>query len=129
MGINRAVTSHGQTLDKKLNLFHLIAFGLNYMMPFAPAIIFGAVAKASGTTVALPYLLAMIIMSLTAFSYIHMVKRNSVAGSLYSYVESILGKRVGFLAGWILFLDYILIPTVGHIKLAIDRFLSNYLVF
>ena len=74
--INRVVTTHKQGLDKKLNLFHLIAFGLNYMMPFAPAIIFGIVAKQSGTTVALPYLLAVVIMSFTAFSYIYMVKRN-----------------------------------------------------
>lgn len=110
MGINRAVTLYKQELAKKLNLFHLITFGLNYMIPFAPAIIFGIIAKTSGTTVSLPYLFAMIIMSLTAFSYVYMVKRNPVASSLYSY-ESIFGKRLGFLDGWILFLDYILTPV------------------
>ncbi|AJI45743.1 putative membrane protein [Francisella tularensis subsp. novicida] len=73
MGINRAVTPYKQELAKKLNLFHLIAFGLNYMIPFAPAIIFGIIAKTSGTTVSLPYLFAMVIMSLTAFSYVRLL--------------------------------------------------------
>ncbi|MBK2357226.1 amino acid permease [Francisella hispaniensis] len=125
MGINRAVTPYKQELAKKLNLFHLIAFGLNYMIPFAPAIIFGIIAKTSGTTVSLPYLFAMIIMSFTAFSYVYMVKRNPVAGSLYSYVESIFGKRLGFLAGWILFLDYILIPTV--VAMSATIYLQHYI--
>ncbi|EDZ90757.1 membrane protein, putative [Francisella tularensis subsp. novicida FTG] len=125
MVINRAVTPYKQELAKKLNLFHLIAFGLNYMIPFAPAIIFGIIAKTSGTTVSLPYLFAMIIMSLTAFSYVYMVKRNPVAGSLYSYVESIFGTRLGFLAGWILFLDYILVPTV--VAMSATIYLQHYI--
>ncbi|ABK90388.1 APC family permease [Francisella tularensis subsp. novicida] len=125
MGINRAVTPYKQELAKKLNLFHLIAFGLNYMIPFASAIIFGIIAKTSGTTVSLPYLFAMIIISFTAFSYVYMVKRNPVAGSLYSYVESIFGKRLGFLAGWILFLDYILIPTV--VAMSATIYLQHYI--
>ncbi|APA83692.1 Amino acid permease [Francisella tularensis subsp. novicida PA10-7858] len=125
MGINRAVTPYKQELAKKLNLFHLIAFGLNYMIPFAPAIIFGIIAKTSGTTVSLPYLFAMIIMSLTAFSYVYMVKRNPVAGSLHSYVESIFGTRLGFLAGWILFLDYILVPTV--VAMSATIYLQHYI--
>jgi hypothetical protein len=46
-----------QTLDRSLNIWHLTAFGLNYMIPLAPAIVFGILAAASGTTVILPYFL------------------------------------------------------------------------
>jgi amino acid transporter/GNAT superfamily N-acetyltransferase len=124
VGINRAVTPYKQELARKLNIFQLTAFGMNYIMPFAPAIIFGIIAKQTGTTVALPYLLALIVMSFTANSYVYMVKRNPVAGSLYSYVESILGRKIGFLAGWILFLDYILVPTV--VAISATLYLRHY---
>ena len=39
-----------------MNVWQLTAFGLNYMVPIAPAIIFGILLKLSGGTVALPYL-------------------------------------------------------------------------
>ena len=112
MSINRACTAYEQELSRDLNIWHLTAFGMNYILPFSPAIILGILAKESGKTVALPYLLACVVMLFTANSYIYMVKRNPVAGSLYSYVDSLLGRKIGFLAGWILFLDYILVPTV-----------------
>ncbi|MCF6766322.1 amino acid permease [Thiotrichales bacterium 19S3-7] len=124
MSINRSVTPYKEVLARKLNIFHLTAFGMNYIMPFAPAIIFGIIAEETGTTVALPYFLALIVMSFTANSYIYMVKRNPVAGSLYSYVESIFGRRAGFIAGWILFLDYILIPTV--VAISATLYLQHY---
>ncbi|MDE4955465.1 amino acid permease, partial [Francisella tularensis subsp. holarctica] len=43
----------------------------------------------------------------------------------YSYVESIFGKRLGFLAGWILFLDYILVPTV--VAMSATIYLQHYI--
>ena len=85
--------------------------GMNFISPFSIVIIFGLVAKQSGKTVALPVLLAFVVMLFIANSYIYMVKRNPVAGSLYSYVDALLGRRVGFMSGWILFLDYILGPV------------------
>ena len=63
-----------QELDRSMNVWQLTAFGLNYMVPIAPAIIFGILLKLSGGTVALPYLLAGVAMLFTAFSYAVMVR-------------------------------------------------------
>jgi putrescine importer len=103
---------YNQQLHRSLNLWHLTAFGLNYMIPIAPAIIFGFILTTSGGTVVLPYLLAFVGMSFTAMSYAVLIRKFPVAGSLYSYVARGLNPHIGFLAGWVLLLDYILIPTV-----------------
>lgn len=101
-----------QELDRTMNVWQLTAFGLNYMVPIAPAIIFGLLLQISGGTVALPYLLAGAAMLLTALSYSIMVRNFPLAGSVYSYVGRGLNPYLGFIAGWVLTLDYILIPTV-----------------
>ena len=46
-----------QELKRSLNVWELTAFGVNYMIPIAPAIIFGFLLQTSGGTVSLPYLL------------------------------------------------------------------------
>ncbi|WKB35338.1 hypothetical protein QS257_17340 [Terrilactibacillus sp. S3-3] len=46
-----------QELDRTMNVWQLTAFGLNYMVPIAPAIIFGILLQMSVGTVALPFCL------------------------------------------------------------------------
>lgn len=101
-----------QELDRSMNVWQLTAFGLNYMVPIAPAIIFGSLLSISGGTVALPYLFAGIAMLLTGFSYSTMVKNFPLAGSVYNYVGRGWNVHLGFISGWVLTLDYVLIPTV-----------------
>jgi putrescine importer len=108
-----------QELDRSLGVWELTAFGLNYMIPIAPAIIFGFILKSSGGSVALPYLLALFGMSFTALSYAILLHQFPIAGSLYSYVSRSISKRVGFVAGWVLLLDYLLIPTVTAMSASI----------
>lgn len=117
----KELTSFGyhQQLKRSLTAWQLTAFGLNYMIPISPAVIFGFILQLSGGSVALPYLLAGIGMSFTAMSYGVLVKEFPIAGSLYSYVSRGLNPHIGFLAGWILLLDYLLIPTVTSMSSAI----------
>ena len=108
-----------QELKRSLSVWELTAFGLNYMIPIAPAIIFGFVLTTSGGTVALPYLIAGVAMFFTALSYGAMVQNFPLAGSIYNYVSRGWNPHIGFLAGWILILDYILIPTVTAMSASI----------
>ena len=108
-----------QELKRSLSVWELTAFGINYMIPIAPAIIFGFVLQISGGTVALPYALAGIAMLFTAFSYSVMVKNFPLAGSIYNYVGRGINPHIGFIAGWTLILDYILIPTVTAMSASI----------
>ncbi|RYL92508.1 APC family permease [Sporolactobacillus sp. THM7-4] len=101
-----------QELNRTMNVWQLTAFGLNYMVPIAPATIFGILLQISGGTVALPFLVAGIAMLLTGLSYSLMVKNFPLAGSVYNYVGRGWNIHLGFITGCVLTLDYILIPTV-----------------
>ena len=107
-----------QELDGSMNVLQLTAFGLNYMLPLAPAVIFGVLLSTSGGTVALPFLFAGIAMLLTGASYSVMVRNFPLAGSVYSYVGRGWNPHFGFLAGWVITLDYVLIPTITSVSAA-----------
>lgn len=100
-------------LSRHLGLFSLIAYGINYMIPLAPAIIFGFILKESGGTVALPYLIALVGMIFTALCYCFFIQKAPYAGSVFSYTSyAFNSKFIGGITGWNILLDYILVPAV-----------------
>jgi amino acid transporter len=99
-----------QELKRTMSLADVVIFGLIFMAPFGPTGVFGAVFNASHGMVALVYLVAGIAMFFSALSYKEMAKEYPVAGSVYSYVRLGTNRFVGFLAGWAILLDYLLLP-------------------
>jgi amino acid transporter len=81
-------------------------------MPIAPVPLFGIVQKLSLGHAVSTILLAMVAMILTAFSYGRMAALYPSAGSAYTYVGRGLNAHLGFLAGWAMFLDYLLVPMI-----------------
>ena len=81
-------------------------------MPIAPIPLFGVAQKLSDGHAVTTILLAMVAMVLTAFSYGRMAAIYPAAGSAYTYVGRGLNAHLGFLAGWVMFLDYLLIPLI-----------------
>ena len=110
---------YSQQLKRSLGLIQLTAFGLNYMIPLSPAIFFGFVLAVSGGSVALPFTIGGIAIFFTAMSYAVMVQHFPLAGSLYNFIGQVWGKRLGFLAGWILLLDYLFITTVTSMSASV----------
>ena len=107
-----------QELRRELSFTDLLAYGLVFMVPIAPFAIFGQVFNASGGMVALTYVVAMVAMLLTANSYAQMVRAFPMAGSVYNYAGRGIAPPVGFLAGWSILLDYVLVPTLLYIVAA-----------
>jgi amino acid transporter len=68
-------------------------------------------------------LLAGIAMTLTAFSYGRMAALYPSAGSAYTFVGRGLNDHLGFMAGWAMSMQYLLVPMVSIIQatLAIER--------
>lgn len=100
------------TLRRTLTLFPLILFGLAYM---APMIVFGTFGVEDQTTHGLAtdaYILALIAMLFTAYSYGRMAKAYPVSGSAYTYVRKSMSSHLGFLIGWVTLLDYFFLPMV-----------------
>jgi putrescine importer len=113
-------TTQGRpVLRRVLSLRDLILYGIVLVMPIAPVPLFGLAQKLSGGQAVSTLLLAMMAMGLTAISYGRMAALYPSAGSAYTYVRVSLSERLGFLTGWAMFLDYLLVPLITTIYAAI----------
>jgi len=117
--------SSGQGLRPVLSLSALVLFGLAFVGPTAPYTFFGVGAVQSHGYFALVYLIAMIAVSFTAVSYGKMAAAFPEAGSTYAYASKAIHPIVGYLAGWVMILDYILMPMLCVIIVGVT---SNKLV-
>src|SRR6266542_3004590 len=102
-------------LKRVLTLWDLIFFGIVLVQPIAPVPLFGVAQKLSDGHFATIILIAMFAMVLTAVSYGRMAALYPAAGSAYTYVGRGLHPHLGFVAGWAMFLDYLVIPVVSVI--------------
>ena len=102
-------------LRRSLSLGDLLVYGLVFIVPIAPFVIFGVVFNASKGMVPLTYLIGLVAMVFTALSYREMSASFPVAGSVYAYVGRGLHPAAGFLAGWAILLDYLLIPSLCYV--------------
>lgn len=104
-----------QELHRALTFKDLLIYGMIFMVPIAPFGVFGYVWDGAKGMVALAYLIGMIAMFFTAMSYWSMSRAFPVSGSVYAYAQRGIHPVVGFLAGWLILLDYILVPSLLYI--------------
>jgi amino acid transporter len=110
-----AAFGYRQELKRSLTFTDLLVYGLVFMVPIAPFGIFGGVFQASGGMVALAYAIGMLAMAFTAASYSQMARAFPMAGSVYTYAGRGIARPVGFLAGWMVLLDYVLVPGLLYL--------------
>ena len=110
-----------------LTLWDLVVYGVVLIQPIAPVGIFGVALKISNGHAVTTILIAMVAMMLTAVSNGRMAAVYPSAGSAYTYVGRGFGPYAGFLVGWAMFLDYLIIPVVNVIygALTIHRLLPE----
>jgi amino acid transporter len=110
-------------LKRLLTVRDLVFFGIVLIQPIAPVGIFGLSSKMSNGQVSATIVIAMVAMMLTAFSYGRMAALYPSAGSAYTFVSRGLGPHFGFLAGWAMFLDYLVIPLINTVycSLTLER--------
>ena len=105
----------GQKLARVLGVPDMIVYGLIFMVPIAPFGIYGGVFTESGGMPALVYVVGTLAMVFTALSYGMLIREWPVSGSVYAYTSRGLGKGIGFVSGWTLLLDYLLIPVLMYV--------------
>jgi amino acid transporter len=108
-----------QDLKRSMGLADLLIYGLILISPIAPFGVFGFVYNASHGMAPLVYLLGLAAMLFTAFSYLAMSRAFPIAGSVYAYAGRGIGESAGFLAGWAILLDYLLVPTLIYVACAV----------
>ena len=101
-----------QELARTISLTDVVIYGLIYMVPMAPVAVFGIVYNLSAGAAVAVYALAALVMFFSALSYKEMALRFPIAGSVYSYVRLGSSKFLGFIAGWAILLDYLLLPAL-----------------
>src|SRR5437870_12760350 len=106
-------TSGAPRLRRVLTLWDLIFYGIVLIQPIAPVPLYGVAQKLSDGHFATIILIALFAMMLTAVSYGRMAGLYPAAGSAYTYVGRGLNPHLGFVAGWAMFLDYLVIPIVS----------------
>ncbi|MEO3868401.1 APC family permease [Nonomuraea sp. B12E4] len=104
-----------QELQRSLGFADLMIYGLIFMVPIAPFGIFGNVFFISKGMVALAYIVGLLAMAFTALSYAQMARAFPMAGSVYTYAGRGIAAPVGFIAGWAILLDYVLIPSLLYL--------------
>ncbi|MEH3078224.1 MAG: amino acid permease, partial [Quadrisphaera sp.] len=84
---------------------------------------FGIVSDTTGGAVPSAYVLALVVMALTATSYGKLVSVFPSAGSAYTYVREAMHPNLGFMVGWSSLLDYLLLPMVNAliVKLYVEQ--------
>lgn len=107
-----------QELKRALSVKDMIVYGLIFMVPIAPFGIYGGVFDGSGGMPALVYLIGMVTMIFTALTYGVLSREFPMAGSVYGYVTHGVAKGAGFMAGWAILMDYLLIPTMLYVVAA-----------
>ncbi len=115
--------SHAPRLKRVLGLWDLIIYGMIIVQIVAPVPIAGLLEQRSDGHAVLTVMVALLGMLITAISYGRMAVVYPLAGSAYSYVARSINPHLGFLAGWSMFLDYLIIPLISAIipALAIQR--------
>ncbi|MFS0645568.1 APC family permease [Siminovitchia sp. 179-K 8D1 HS] len=99
-------------LKKVFKTKDLVVFGLVFMAPVSAQTLFGELSMVSRGHAVLSYLVALVAMIFTAASYGKMANAFPAAGSTYSYTAKAIHPAVGFIAGWTILLDYLMMPIL-----------------
>jgi amino acid transporter len=108
-----------EQLHRALTTRDLIIYGMIFMVPIAPYSVFGFVWIDAKGMVPLAYLVGLIGMFFTALSYAAMSRAFPLAGSVYTYAHRGLHEIAGFFSGWLILLDYILVPSLLYLFSAV----------
>ena len=114
-------------LRRVLTLTDLILYGIVSVTPSSTITVFGLSSVQSRGHALDTILIATVAMVLTGISYGRMASIYPTAGSAYTYVARGLHPHLGFLAGWAMLLDYLIIPLfcVVYGSLIVQRLLPG----
>ncbi len=101
-----------QELKRVLTLKDLVIFGLLSVFPMAPIQVYGEVTHQTMGMAPLVYIVGVVAMIFTAISYDSLAREFPHTGASYMYVSKAINPHFGFLAGWLITVDYILVPSL-----------------
>ena len=111
--MTQTTEAQAPTLRRTLGLGGVVIIGIAWVTPLIVLATIGIIAQLSNGAAPTAYLVTLVAMLFTAYSYGRMASVHyRTAGSAYTYVGKEMGPRLGFLTGWLILLDYFFIPLV-----------------
>lgn len=110
---------YDQSLKRVLPFSSVLFYGLAFVCPVTVFSTLGLVSNITHGMLAAAYIVATVGMAFTAYSYGQMVKAYPIAGSAYSYVQRGINPYIGFLSGWAILVDYMLLPMINYLLAAL----------
>ncbi|MCF0230547.1 MAG: APC family permease, partial [Parasporobacterium sp.] len=111
--------NYKQELNRVMGLPSVCFFGIAYIAPITIFTTYGIITQMTHGMLSLAYLVATTAMIFTALSYRQMVKAFPIAGSVYAYAQRSISPYLGFLSGWAIILDYILLPMFNYVAIGL----------
>jgi putrescine importer len=109
----------GAAKEEKIGFLSCLFFGLGVLSPLAPVIMYGQIQSETKGHMALAYLIALVPMAFVAYVFGLFSSEFPRGGSSYSYVSKGLHPNAGFFTGWMIILDYCLIPLMSYMFFSI----------
>jgi len=97
-------------LKRTIGFWPVVFFGVLAMGPGGGMTYFPILQPMSNGYCYLSFLIAACIMILSVLSYQKMVQTFPETGSAYAYTSKGLGPKIGFIVGWVLLIDYGVVP-------------------
>ncbi|MBM7587384.1 L-asparagine transporter-like permease [Bacillus pakistanensis] len=111
--------ANSPTLKRSLSLKYVVFFGLAFMAPTTLFSTYGVAVHGTNGMLSTAYIIALIVMFFTAYSYAQLVKAFPNAGAAYTFTQKSLSPHIGFLVGWTILLDYVFSPMISALLLGI----------
>ncbi|MGO0060351.1 APC family permease [Brevibacillus fluminis] len=108
-------TEANLSLKRVLPLASVVFYGFAYLIPTSVFDMYGIVSSMTHGMLALTHLVTAIAMIFTAYSFGRMAAVYPISGSSYTYVQRAISPYLGFLTGWALLSDYLLIPMLSYV--------------
>ncbi len=102
-----------------LSVKDMVVWGLITMVPISPMAVYGGVFADSGGMPTLAFLIGFVAVLFSVFSFGIMIQHFPSSGSIFTYVSHVFGKLPGFIAGWLMLLQYLVSPAMVYLIAAI----------
>lgn len=109
----------GDPFKQTLTVKDMVVWGLICMVPISPMAIYGGVFTDSGGMPTLAFLIGFVAVLFSVFSFGIMIQHFPSSGSIFTYVSNVMGKGLGFIAGWLMLLQYLVSPSLVYLIAAI----------
>jgi amino acid transporter len=98
------------TLKRTMGFWSLVLFGVVFMGPSIILTIFGYEQTTTRGHTVITMAFASVVALISCLSYAKMVEVFPRAGSSYTYTTKSINPKLGFMAGWVMLIDYVIAP-------------------